>query len=61
LVIQDTYWTEDDYVVTVRQAGLTVTTIDYPRPRDPAAWATDEATVPPCISIEARKPARPAT
>ena len=23
--------------------------------RDPAAWSTDEASVPPCIVIEARK------
>jgi len=55
LVIQDTYWTEDDYVDAIEQASLTVATIGYPRPRDPAAWATDEATVPPCIVIEARK------
>jgi hypothetical protein len=26
------------------------------RMRDPAAWAADEATVPPSIVIEARKP-----
>jgi SAM-dependent methyltransferase len=55
LVIQDTYWTEDDYVDAIEQASLTVATIGYPRPRDPAAWATDEATVPPFIVIEARK------
>jgi len=61
LVIQDTYWTEDDYVDAIGQAGLTVATIGYPRPRDPAAWATDESAVPPCIIIEARKPTRPAT
>ena len=56
-VIQDTYWTEDDYVEAIEQAGLTVTTIDYPRPRDPAAWSTDEASISPCIVIEARKAA----
>jgi glyoxylase-like metal-dependent hydrolase (beta-lactamase superfamily II)/SAM-dependent methyltransferase len=55
-VIEDTYWTEDDYVDAIEQAGLTVTTIDYPLPRDPAAWFTDEASIPPCIIIEARKP-----
>jgi SAM-dependent methyltransferase len=54
-VIEDTYWTEDDYVDAIEQVGLTVTTIDYPRPRDPAAWSTDEASIPPCIVIEARK------
>lgn len=54
-VIKDTYWTEDDYVAAIQQAGLTVTTIDYPRPRDPAAWSTDEASIPPCIVIQARK------
>ena len=54
-VIEDTYWTEDDYVDAVEQAGLAVITIDYPRPRDPAAWSTDEASIPPCIVIEARK------
>lgn len=56
-VIEDTYWTEDDYVDAIEQAGLTVTTIDYPLPRDPAAWFTDEVSVPPCIIIEARKAA----
>jgi SAM-dependent methyltransferase len=56
-VIQDTYWTEDDYVSAIEQAGLAVTAIVYPRPRDPAAWSTDEASVPPCIIIEARKAA----
>jgi hypothetical protein len=54
-VIEDTYWTEDDYVDTVEQADLAVITIDYPRPHDPAAWSTDEASIPPCIVIEARK------
>jgi len=54
-VIEDTYWTEDDYVDAVEQAGLAVITIDYPRPHDPAAWSTDEASIPPCIVIEARK------
>jgi len=56
-VIEDTYWTERDYVDAIERAGLTVATIDYPRPSDPAAWSTDEASVPPCIVIEARKTA----
>jgi SAM-dependent methyltransferase len=56
-VIEDTYWTEGDYVDAVEQAGLTVMRVDYPRPRDPAAWSTDEASIPPCIVIEARKAA----
>jgi hypothetical protein len=56
-VIEDTYWTEADYVDAIEQAGLTVTRIDYPRPRDPAAWSTAEASVPPFIVIEARKAA----
>jgi SAM-dependent methyltransferase len=55
--IEDTYWAEHDYVDAIEQAGLTVTTVDYPRPRDPAAWSTDEASIPPCIVIEARKAA----
>jgi ubiquinone/menaquinone biosynthesis C-methylase UbiE len=55
LVIEDTYWTEDDYTGALQHAGLTVTTIAYPRPRDPSAWATDEATVPPSIVIKATK------
>jgi SAM-dependent methyltransferase len=59
LVIQDTYWTEDDYADAITQAGLTVATISYPRPHDPAAWSTDEASVSPCIIVEARKPTRP--
>jgi hypothetical protein len=46
---------EDDYVDAVEQAGLAVITIDYPGPHDPAAWSTDEASIPPCIVIEARK------
>jgi len=56
-VIEDTYWTEDDYVDSIEQAGLTVTTIDYPRPCDPAAWQTDEASIPPFIVIGAEKAA----
>ncbi len=56
-VIEDTYWTEDDYTGAIEHAGLTVTTVDYPRPRDPEAWSTDEASIPPCIVIEARKAA----
>ena len=55
--IEDTYWTERDYVDAVERAGLTVTTIAYPRPGDASAWSTDEASVPPCIVIEARKAA----
>ena len=53
--IEDTYWTERDYVGPVERAGLTVTTIAYPRPGDSSAWSTDEASVPPFIVIEARK------
>jgi hypothetical protein len=60
-VIEDTYWTEDDYVDAVEQAGLAVITIDYPQPHDPAAWSTDEVSVPPCIVIEARKARAPVT
>jgi hypothetical protein len=30
LVIQDTYWTEGDYVDAIGRAGLTVTAIGYP-------------------------------
>jgi SAM-dependent methyltransferase len=55
LIIEDTYWTEDDYVTALTQAGLMVATIDYPRPRDPSAWSTDEASVPPCIVIKAMR------
>ena len=54
-VIEDTYWTEDDDVDAVEQVGLAVITIDYPRPYDPAAWSTDEASIPSCIVIEVRK------
>jgi hypothetical protein len=32
-VIEDTYWTEDDYVDAVEQAGLAVITIDGPAGR----------------------------
>jgi SAM-dependent methyltransferase len=60
-IIEDTYWTEDDYVAAINQAGLTITTIGYPRPRDPAAWSTDEASIPPCIVIEARRASDRAT
>jgi len=49
------YWTENDYVDAVGQVGLAVITIDYLGPYDPAAWSTDEASIPPCIVIEARK------
>jgi hypothetical protein len=55
--IEDTYWTEDDYTGALVQAGLTVTTITYPLPPDPSAWSTDEASIPPCIVIEAMKAA----
>jgi SAM-dependent methyltransferase len=56
-VIDDTYWSEDDYIASVERAGLAVTAIDYPRPRDPSAWSTDEASISPCIVIKARKAA----
>jgi len=55
LVIGDTYWTEDDYASALRKAGLTVTAIDYPMPRDPSAWSTDEALLSPCIVLTATK------
>jgi SAM-dependent methyltransferase len=55
LVIGDTYWTEDDYASALRQAGLTITAIDYPMPRDPSAWSTDEALLSPCIVLTAVK------
>jgi hypothetical protein len=57
LVIEDTYWTEDDYTAALEHAGLTVAAIAYPRPRDPSAWSTDEASVPPSIVIKAAKAA----
>jgi hypothetical protein len=44
-----------DYRDALVQAGFTVAAIDYPRPRDPAAWSTDEAAVPPFIVIKAIK------
>lgn len=53
--IYDTYWTEEDYCGALEQAGFTVAAIDYPRPHDPSAWPTDEATVPPFIVIKAIK------
>ena len=56
IVIEDTYWTEDDYARALTQAGLTITAISYPRPADPSAWSTDEATVSPCIILQAAKP-----
>jgi hypothetical protein len=55
LVIDDTYWTEDDYAGALRKAGLTITAIDYPMPRDPSAWSTDEALLSPCIVLTAVK------
>lgn len=55
LVIDDTYWTEDDYASALQEAGLTVTAIDYPMPRDPSAWSTDEALLSPCIVLTAVK------
>jgi SAM-dependent methyltransferase len=53
--IDDTFWTEDDYCAALVNAGFTVAAIDYPRPHDPSAWSTDEATVPPFIVIKAIK------
>jgi hypothetical protein len=54
-VIEDTYWTEEDYVSALSEAELTISTISYPMPRDPSAWSTDEASVPPYIVIKAVK------
>jgi hypothetical protein len=54
-VIEDTYWIEDDYTSALEHAGLRVAAIAYPRPRDPSAWATGEASVPPSIVIKAMK------
>jgi len=45
----------DDYASALREAGLTIAAIGYPMPRDPSAWSTDEASVPPCIVIKATK------
>lgn len=53
--IEDTYWTEGDYTSALEHAGLTIATVAYPLPRDPDAWSTDEATVPPCVVIKAAK------
>lgn len=53
--IQDTYWAEGDYAGALSQAGFTVATFEYPRPADPSAWPTDEATIPPYIVIKAIK------
>jgi ubiquinone/menaquinone biosynthesis C-methylase UbiE len=53
--IDDTYWTEEDYRGALEQAGFALAAVDYPRPHDPAAWSTDEATVPPFIVIKAIK------
>src|SRR5262249_14493441 len=55
IVIEDTYWTEDDYTGALEHAGLSVVTVAYPPVEDPAAWITDEAVVPPCIVIRAVK------
>jgi len=48
-------WTEEDYTSALREAGLTITAIDYPMPRDPSAWSTDEALLSPCIVLTATK------
>ncbi len=53
--IEDTYWAEEDYAGTLSQAAFTVATVEYPRPADPSAWLTDEATIPPYIVIKAIK------
>ena len=53
--IEDTYWTEDDYIEALVQAGLSVAIVDYPLPDSPSQWPTDEATVPPYIVIKAIK------
>jgi SAM-dependent methyltransferase len=37
--IDDTYWTEEDYRGALAQAGFAVASVDYPRPRDHAAWS----------------------
>lgn len=55
LVIEDTYWTEEDYAGALRAAGLTITAVDYPMPGDPSAWSTDEALLSPCIVLTAAK------
>ena len=46
LVIDDTYWTEDDYASALRKAGLTITTIDYPHA--PATRPPGPRTRPCC-------------
>ncbi len=56
IVIEDTYWTEADYVRALAHAGLAVAAVGYPMPRDPSAWSTDEAIVSPCVVIQAVKP-----
>lgn len=55
LVIEDTYWTEDDYTRALQAAGLTITAVDYPMPRNLFAWSTDEALLSPCIVLTATK------
>lgn len=60
-IIEDTYWTEEDYTSALTHAGLTVTAISYPMPRDPSDWSTDEAHISPCIVIKSRKAPRAAS
>lgn len=55
LVIEDTYWAENDYSSALREANLTIAAIDYPMPLDPSAWSTDEAIISPSIVIKAIK------
>ena len=51
--IDDTYWSEGDYVSVLLEAGFSITSISYPLPANPHGWSTDEATVAPFIVIRA--------
>ncbi len=54
-VIEDIYWTKEDYVSAIETAGFTVEEIIFPKAKTEGDWI-DETEVAPEMIIKARKP-----
>ena len=54
-VIEDVYWTQEDYVSALETAGFAVEEITFPKAKTEGDWI-DETKVAPEMVIKARKP-----
>lgn len=52
--VEDTHWTERDYVQALESAGLSIEKVSYPKPPPTEQWISDEGDTAPFVVISSR-------